>query len=202
MKGKKALLVVDVQRDFCPGGPLPVKNGDKVIEPINRMVRLFTEEGLPTIFTRDWHPHDHCSFKAYGGIWPPHCIQDTPGATFHPSLLVPRGALIVSKATDPGRDAYSGFQGTELARKLAEEHVVDVYIAGLATDYCVMNTVLDALKEGFTTHVLTDCIRGVNLKPTDSANALKIMAREGAKKLTSAQLYRQIRRRVAVSSSS
>ena len=203
VKGEgRALIVGDVQCDFCPGGALPVARGGEVVKPLSNMVRLFSKEDAPVVFTRDWHPRNHCSFREFGGIWPPHCVQHTRGAEFHPALHVPKKAIIISKATDPKRDAYSGFQGTELAEILMERGVVEVFVGGLATDYCVKNTVIDALKNSFTTHVLTDCIRGLNVKPTDSAAALREMVSGGAKKVTSEALAKRFGRRVAVLSSS
>lgn len=203
VKGQgRALIIVDVQRDFCPGGALPVARGDEVVKPLNNMIRLFGEEGSPVIFTRDWHPRNHCSFKEFGGIWPPHCVQHTRGAEFHPALRVPKKAIIISKATNPKIDAYSGFQGTELVEILMERGIAEVFVGGLATDYCVKNTAVDALKNNFITHVLTDCIRGVNVRPTDSAAALREMVSEGVKKITSEALAKRFGRRVAVLSSS
>ncbi len=197
-----ALIIVDLQRDFCPGGALPVARGDEVVKPLNNMIRLFDDEDRPVIFTRDWHPRNHSSFKEFGGIWPPHCVQHTRGAEFHPALRVPKKAMIINKATNPKIDAYSGFQGTELAEILMERGVVEVFVGGLATDYCVKNTVVDGLKNNFITHVLTDCIRGVNVRPTDSAAALREMVSGGAKKITSEALAKRFGRRVAVLSSS
>ncbi len=197
-----ALIVVDVQRDFCPGGALPVARGDEVVKPLNNMIRLFDDEDCPVIFTRDWHPRNHCSFKEFGGIWPPHCVQHTRGAEFHPALRVPKEAMIINKATNPKIDAYSGFQGTELAEILMERGAAEGFVGGLATDYCVKNTVTDALKNNFITHVLTDCIRGVNVRPTDSTAALREMVSGGAKKITSEGLAKRFGRRVAVLSSS
>lgn len=203
VKGEgRALIVVDVQRDFCPGGALPVARGDEVVKPLNNMTRLFGEEGSPVIFTRDWHPRNHCSFREFGGIWPPHCIQHTRGAEFHQALRVPKKSIIINKATNPKRDAYSGFQGTELVEILMEGGVAEVFVGGLATDYCVKNTAIDALKNNFITHILTDCIRGVNVRPADSAAALREMVSGGARKITSEALAKRFGRRVAVLSSS
>jgi nicotinamidase/pyrazinamidase len=198
---KSALIVVDVQRDFCPGGTLAVSEGDEIIEPINNLIKAFTKNGLPVIFTRDWHPKNHSSFNEYGGLWPPHCIQNTPGAEFHPKLNVPKDAITISKATESNKDAYSGFEGTELANILRKLNVKNVFVSGLATDYCVKNTVIDALKNHFTTHIIIDCIRGVNLKLTDSDKAIRKMVSLGAKKISCERLAMSIRR-VAVLSSS
>ena len=176
---KGALIVVDIQRDFCPGGALPVTDGDKIIPAVNELVRAFErracqsssrEIGIRGTMSRSRHN---------GGPWPPHCVQNTPGARFHPSLAIPADAEVIDKGTLQAEDAYSGFQGTELAHKLHGLHVKQIYVAGLATDYCVKNTVLDGAAQGFQTYVLTDSVRGVNLKRTDSATALKTMLSRG-----------------------
>jgi nicotinamidase/pyrazinamidase len=194
---KQALIVVDIQRDFCPGGALPVTDGDKIIPTVNDLVRAFEEASLPVFFTRDWHPKNHMSFKAYGGLWPPHCIRNTPGANFHPSLTVPREAEVIDKGMPQAEDAYSGFQGTDLAQRLHSLHVGQIYVAGLATDYCVKNTVVDGVAKGFETCVITDCVKGVNLKPTDSAVALKSMLSQGATQTTSGRLLKSLSTRAA-----
>lgn len=185
MKQRPALIVVDVQRDFCPGGALPVRDGDGVVEPINRLVSLFERRRLPVFFIRDWHPADHISFASRGGPWPPHCVKGTPGAEFYPTLSVPKEATIISKATRRNTEAYSGFQGTDLSQRLRDLGVERLYITGLATDYCVKNTVLDAIAEGFKVDVIEDCVNGVNVKRTDSANAFRVMLGKGARKTMS-----------------
>ena len=197
-----ALIVVDVQNDFCPGGALAVKDGDKIIPALNTLVEAFTASKLPVCFTRDWHPPDHCSFRENGGPWPSHCVRNSKGAEFHPDLRVPKNALVVSKATEPDKEAYSGFQGTDLSSTLKRMGVTELFVGGLATDYCVKNTVGDALEEGFLVNVLTDCVRGVNLKRTDSANALKWMKVRGAKEMVSEGVLKMINRRATVLSSS
>jgi nicotinamidase/pyrazinamidase len=194
----RGLIVVDVQRDFCPGGALPVKRGNEIIEPTNRLITLFEGRGLPIIFTRDWHPADHCSFKSRGGPWPPHCVKNTRGAEFHPSLRVPKDAIIISKGTRRDVEAYSGFQGTGLGERLKEMGVGQLYVTGLATDYCVKDTVLDGLSNGLTMNVVSDCVRGVNVRPTDSANAFRTMTAKGAKKTSSDGVIKTLSRRVAV----
>lgn len=183
-KGISALIIVDIQTDFCPRGALPVKDGDKVIPLLNSYIKKFVEKGAPIFTTRDWHPVNHISFKGRGGVWPPHCIQNTWGAKFHPELKLPRDATIISKAESPDQEAYSGFQGTALAKTLRNMSVTRVYVGGLATDYCVKNTVLDALKEGFTVFLLIDASRGVNVKPGDSEQAIREMVSRGAKRTT------------------
>ncbi|MBS7655868.1 nicotinamidase [Candidatus Bathyarchaeota archaeon] len=180
---ESALIIVDVQNDFLPEGALPVPKGDEVIPVLNKYINLFNKVGASIFATRDWHPLNHASFNTQGGIWPPHCIQNTKGAEFPSSLKLPENAIVISKATNPNAEAYSGFEGTDLAIKLKKLGVKKVFIGGLATDYCVKNTVLDALKEGFKTFLLEDASRGVNLKPEDSKNAIKEMVIKGALKI-------------------
>jgi nicotinamidase/pyrazinamidase len=176
-----ALIIVDVQRDFCPGGALPVPYGDRVVPVLNRYICIFKAAGACISATRDWHPPNHVSFKPYGGIWRPHCIQGTEGAEFHPDLMLPEEAQIVSKATDPSRESYSGFDGTELEEELGKRGLKRVFVGGLATDYCVKNTVIDAVKLGFKAVLLLDAIRGINRKREDSEEAIKEMINAGAK---------------------
>lgn len=182
---RDALILVDVQNDFCPGGALPVPEGDRVVPPLNALlqrVRAFT------VATRDWHPPTHCSFKPQGGIWPIHCVAGTPGADFHPALHTARVAQVISKATRPDEEAYSGFQGTQLADLLRKKGVRRVFVAGLATDYCVKATALDAVKNGFEVTVLEDAIRGVEVQPGDCARALEEMKRAGIRLLRTEEL--------------
>ena len=178
-----ALVVVDVQKDFCPGGALAVREGDKVVPVLNKYIEKFRKAGAPIIFTRDWHPPDHSSFKAQGGPWPPHCIQNSEGAKFHPNLSIPLEGEIVSKA-DKKDEAYSFFQGTDLAAKLHQRGIKRLLVGGLATDYCVKETVLDGLKHGFEVYHLDDASRGVEVNPGDSERALKEMVAKGAKRIT------------------
>jgi len=178
---KDALIIVDVQKDFCPGGALPVPEGDKIIPNLNKYVEIFRKNGGKIYATRDWHPENHRSFKEYGGLWPKHCVQGTEGAEFHPNLKLPEDAVIISKGTDPLREAYSGFEGTDLKKKLKQEGIVRVFVGGLATEYCVKNTVLDAIKFGFETVLLMDAIRGIDLKPSDSRKAIDEMVKKGVK---------------------
>jgi nicotinamidase/pyrazinamidase len=180
---ESALIIVDVQNDFLPGGALPVPNGNEVIPILNKYIELFNKVKAPIFATRDWHPPNHISFKTQGGIWPLHCIQNSKGAEFALNLNLPKNAIIISKAVNPNMEAYSGFEGTDLALKLKELRVKKVFIGGLATDYCVKSTVLDALKEGFKAFFLEDASRGVNLKPEDSENAIKEMVNKGALKV-------------------
>lgn len=173
---RDAVIVVDVQNDFCPGGALAVPDGDQVIPPINVLLR---RANCFTVATRDWHPKNHCSFKAQGGLWPGHCVAETWGADFHPALDRSRLQLIVSKATAPDQEAYSGFQGTALAEILRDRGVQRVVIGGLATDYCVKATALDARREGFEVIVLEDAVRGVEVNPGDSDRSLEEMKQAG-----------------------
>lgn len=175
-----ALLVVDVQRDFLPGGNLAVHEGDAVVPVLNRYIDLARKKGLPILASRDWHPERHCSFKEQGGPWPPHCIADTPGAQFPKDLQLPPGTVVIDKATRPEVDAYSAFSGTTLAERLRALGVKRVLIGGLTTDYCVVNSVRDALREGFEVVVLEDAIRAVNVNPDDGENAQREMWSRGA----------------------
>jgi nicotinamidase/pyrazinamidase len=181
------LVVVDVQRDFCPGGAVPVSEGDKVVPVINEYIKKFLAARAPIILTRDWHPPDHSSFKSQGGPWPPHCVQNTEGAKFHSSLLIPPEAEVVSKA-DKRDEAYSFFQGTDLATTLHRRGIKTLLVGGLATDYCVKETVLDGLKENFEVYHLDDASRGVNVDPRDSARALQLMEAKGCKRITIEQI--------------
>jgi len=177
---KKALIVVDVQNDFCPGGSLAVSHGDEVVAPLNELMKQFLDRGEPVYKTRDWHPAQTKHFQAYGGIWPVHCVQETRGAEFHPDLLDDPRATIISKGIDESADGYSGFDGTNLARLLREEGVSEVWVGGLATDYCVKHTVLDALREGFQVKALADAMRPVNVNSEDGAKAIAKMREAGA----------------------
>ena len=189
---RAALLVVDVQRDFCPGGVLPVERGDKVVPALNRIIGAFEDMGLPIFFTRDWHPPNHISFNGRGGPWPPHCVQGTRGAEFHPDLLIPPDAKIISKGNNPQLEAYSSFQGTGLEARLRRAGVDEIFLGGLTTDYCVKESVIDARRGGFSVEVLRDCIRPVDVKPGDGARALKEMLKAGAKLTTSSEAIKRL----------
>jgi len=182
---KDALIIVDVQIDFCPGGSLAVSEGDKVVPVLNRYIERFIQSGSPVFATRDWHPTNTRHFKSNGGQWPPHCIQGSRGAEFHPDLALPPHTVIISAGADPNEEGYSGFEGrddkgTRLEELLREQGVERLYIGGLATDYCVKHTVLDGLKAGFKVVLLADASRGVNLKPDDSRQAVEAMVHAGA----------------------
>lgn len=170
-----ALIVVDVQNDFLPGGALAVPDGDAVITPLNHVLEIFHTRGLPIFATRDWHPENHCSFQAQGGPWPSHCVAGSDGAQFPTSLALPAFTAIVSKATMAEKDAYSGFEDTPLAMQLMMFGTKRVLVGGLATDYCVLNTVRDAVKNGFQVVLLTDAIRAVNAQAGDGDRALAEM---------------------------
>lgn len=187
MQRKDALVVVDVQNDFCPGGALPVTEGDRVVPVLNRRIEEFKAANLLILATRDWHPEKTSHFKSYGGVWPSHCVQGTKGAAFHPELKLPPDAVIVSKGTGADEDSYSGFQGRDergigLSDLLRTMGVERIFVGGLATDYCVKHTVLDGLKEGFKVVLLEDAIRGVDLQPGDSERAITEMVRAGVKR--------------------
>ena len=183
-----ALIMVDMQNDFLPGGVLAVPGGEKVILPLNRYIREFEQLGLPVFATRDWHPRSHCSFREQGGPWPSHCVAGTRGAEFHPQLRLPRGLHVISKATRPEAEAYSGFQGTNLAQRLRHMGCRRVFIGGLATEHCVRATVLDACAAGFAATVLTDAVRALDARPGDGERALSEMQAAGAEMAHAAQV--------------
>jgi nicotinamidase/pyrazinamidase len=183
-----ALLIIDVQCDFLPGGSLAVPHGDQVVPVLNQVIANFERAGLPIFASRDWHPANHCSFKDAGGLWPPHCIQGTQGATFAPCLRLPPGAAIVSKDVLPDCDTYSAFQQTDLAERLRGRGIERVVTGGLATDYCVLCSVRDALAKGFQVCVLVDAVRAVDVQPRDGERALEEMRRCGAQLIESSEL--------------
>jgi nicotinamidase/pyrazinamidase len=175
-----ALLVIDMQNDFLPGGALGVAGGFETIAPINHLIALFQAQGLPVFASRDWHPANHCSFAAQGGPWPPHCVAESLGAEFAAELALPDDAVVISKADTPDVDAYSAFAGTELSSRLRALEVMRVTVCGLATDYCVLQTVSDALQEGFDTLIVPEAMRAVELKPGDGSRAMDRMVARGA----------------------
>lgn len=183
-----ALLIVDVQSDFLPGGSLAVPRGDEVIAVLNGYLAAFRQAGLPVLATRDWHPGEHCSFLPQGGPWPPHCVAGSVGASFAPGLQLPADAVVISKATERHHDAYSGFEGTELDRVLRQAGVGRLFTGGLATDYCVLNTVRDALRLGYQTMLLQDAIRAVDVQPGDGERAIAQMLEQGATAVTLEQI--------------
>jgi nicotinamidase/pyrazinamidase len=174
----EALLIIDFQNDFTPGGALAVDHGDEIAD---RLGALAADPRFDIVVaTRDWHPPDHGSFREQGGIWPVHCVQGTPGAELHPSLDRERVDVVVDKGQDPGTEGYSGFEATELESLLRERGVDSVTIGGLATDYCVKNTALDALRLGFDVTVDRAAVRGVEVEPGDSERALDEVRAAGA----------------------
>jgi len=179
-----ALVIVDVQNDFLPGGSLAVPHGDEVVPVLNRYIQAFQALNLPVYATRDWHPAGHCSFREQGGPWPPHCVANTAGAGFAAALQLPPGTVVISKAVTVDADAYSGFQGTELDSDLFAAEIKRLFIGGLATDYCVLNTVRDARGLGYQVFLLGDAIRAVNVQTGDGMRAEDEMLRLGARKIS------------------
>ncbi len=175
-----ALLLVDIQNDFLPGGSLAVPDSDQILEPVNRCIDLFRKAGLPIYASRDYHPADHISFVDQGGDWPPHCVAGTEGVEFSPDLNIPEGVEIISKAMRQDKDAYSAMDGTELKGKLKEAGIKRIFVCGLATDYCVLASARDLLKEQFEVILLVDGIRGVNIQPHDSDRAREELTGLGA----------------------
>lgn len=197
MGGRSALVVVDVQNDFCPGGALPVPEGDRVVPILNRYIGQFEQAALPIFASRDWHPAKTKHFKAFGGLWPPHCVQNTPGAAFHSDLKLPPTVTVVSKGMDPEQDSYSCFQaqssdGTPFEKLLRSRGIAHLYVAGLATDYCVRASVLDALRAGFQVTLLEDATRGVEVQPGDSEQAIEEMTRAGAVRASLKQVVAEL----------
>ncbi len=176
---KQALIVVDVQNDFCPGGALAVPHSDEVIEPLNQLIDEFLERGAPVYKSRDWHPLQTKHFQAYGGTWPVHCVQNTEGAEFHSALRDDPRIAVISKGLGD-KDSYSAFDETNLAAELHKQDIEEVVVGGLATDYCVKNTVLDALKNGFKVKAVKNAMRPVEVQPGDGDRALEEMRNAGA----------------------
>jgi nicotinamidase/pyrazinamidase len=180
MKKGDALLLVDVQNDFCPGGALPVPRGEEVVPALNRWIADAKDAGAPVVASRDWHPPDHSSFRERGGIWPAHCVRGTPGAEIRGDLLLPEGAIVVDKGTRAKQENYSAFDGTGLAERLRAAGVGRVFVGGLALDYCVRATVLDALEEGFEAVLICDGTLPVDGNPGDGERAIREMREAGA----------------------
>jgi nicotinamidase/pyrazinamidase len=179
-----ALVIVDIQNDFLPGGSLAVASGDQVIPVINAYIAKFEQRGLPIVATRDWHSPDHSSFIQQGGPWPEHCVAGSKGAEFSPDLLLPKTAQIFSTGFDKMADGYSGFENTDLHSHLSHAGIKRLFIGGIATDYCVLHTVLDALQYRYRVFLLQDVIRAVNVNPEDGQNAVQKMLENGAELLT------------------
>jgi nicotinamidase/pyrazinamidase len=190
MASAKALLIVDVQNDFCPGGALAADDGDAVVPVLNQYIERFSANNEPIYASRDWHPENSAHFAERGGPWPPHCIQGTAGADFHPNLKLPDHVMIVTKGDDPEEDeGYSAFEGTTpnskpLIEDLNQQGVDEIYVGGLATDYCVKQSALDAQKAGLKTYLLTDAIRGVNVNDGDAERAIEEMKAAGVELVT------------------
>jgi nicotinamidase/pyrazinamidase len=174
----EALIIVDFQNDFTPGGALAVRDGDRIADRVNELAADPRFDLV--VATRDWHPADHGSFSERGGPWPVHCVQGTEGAELHPSLERERVDVVVDKGTDPGTEGYSGFEGTTLGELLRERGIDRVTVVGLATDYCVKNTALDALRQGLEVTVDTEGVRGVDVTEGDSERALDELRSAGA----------------------
>jgi nicotinamidase/pyrazinamidase len=182
---RHALLIIDVQNDFCPDGALPVSEGDQVVPVLNRWAERFGSAGWPVYASRDWHPNETKHFESFGGPWPPHCVAGTKGAEFHSDLQLPDTTVVVSKGMNPEEDAYSAFQafddeGVSIKDLLRRHQVQSIFVGGLATDYCVKQTVLDGLREGFQMFLILEAMRGVEVSPGDSSRAIKEMVRKGA----------------------
>lgn len=188
-----ALIVVDIQNDFCAGGSLAVPDGDAVAAVMNGYIGQAEARGIPIFISRDWHPAVTTHFAAYGGTWPPHCVQGTPGAELHPALRAPATAIVASKGMDPHDDGYSNMDallpnGQQLLDRLRADGITRIYVGGLATDYCVKATTLDALHSGLEVVLLLDACRAVDLKPGDGERAIAEMAAAGATTAVAAQL--------------
>jgi len=175
-----ALLIADIQNDFLPGGTLGIRGGDEIIPVLLTYIRRFQAHGLPVFLTRDWHPPNHCSFRTQGGLWPVHCVAGSHGSLAPPTFEAPASAVIIYKAIDADREAYSAFQDTPLHRHLQAIGVRRLFIGGLATDYCVLNTARDARAYGYAVCLLTDGIKAVNLQPEDGRHAEEEMINLGA----------------------
>jgi len=205
---KSALLIVDVQNDFCPGGAFAVPNGYKVIKPLNTVIKLFLEKMRPIFFSRDWHPRNTKHFAEFGGKWPVHCVKNTLGAKFHKDLIIPSSVrndiFFIYKGMDTEDDGYSPFEGEAILtsssfiastiQDISKIYkVTELYIGGLATDYCVKASCLDAIKLGYKTYLLLDACRSVNIKPGDEALALNEMANAGVEFITTEEVANEAR---------
>ncbi len=181
LRASDALLIVDVQRDFCPGGALAVPDGDAVVPVLNQWIDAAQDAGAAIFASRDWHPPDHVSFLEQGGPWPSHCVAETTGAAFHPDLALPVSATVIDKGTDSQREAYSAFEGTDLAAQLQAAGIERLWVGGLALDYCVRASVLDARRiAGLPVQVILNATRAVEVQPGDGSRALDDMRSAGA----------------------
>jgi len=177
MMDNSALIVVDMQNDFMDGGVLAVPGSKSIVPTINLYMEVFHNRSLPIYATRDWHPQNHISFRERGGPWPPHCIMFTEGASFFNKLKFPKETEVISKAMKPDEEAYSGFQGTDLAIRLKKRGISNIFISGVATEYCVLSTAMDGIKNGFRVHLLQDAVRGI--KDRDVSSAMQRMKDAG-----------------------
>ncbi|MCY3912991.1 MAG: isochorismatase family protein [Chloroflexi bacterium] len=181
LRASDALLIVDVQRDFCPGGALAVPDGDAVVPVLNQWIDAARNAGAAVFASRDWHPADHVSFQEQGGPWPSHCVAETPGASFHPDLALPESATVIDKGTDAGHEAYSAFECTDFDAQLRAAGVERLWVGGLALDYCVRASVLDARRiSGLPVHLILSATRAVEVQPGDGSRALDDMRSAGA----------------------
>lgn len=180
LSSNDALLIADIQSDFLPGGALGISGGGEILPILSNYIRRFHTRQLPIFLTRDWHPPNHCSFRDQGGPWPVHCVAGTPGSLPPAGFETPASAVMIYKAIDPDREAYSAFHRTALDRHLRALGVRRVFIGGLATDYCVLHTVKDALSLGYAVYLLLDGIKAVNVQPDDGVRAEQDMIRLGA----------------------
>jgi nicotinamidase-related amidase len=197
LRAGDALIVVDVQRDFLPGGSLAVAAGNQVISRLNAYTAAFEARHLPIFLTRDWHPKNHCSFRSEGGHWPAHGVQGTPGADWPDELTVSPSSHVISKGMRKDVEAYSAFSGTALLQSLHDLQVRRVFVGGLATDYCVRDTVMDARLHGFEVVVLADAVCGVNAAPGDETRAIREMIESGATLLRGAPPHHRCHSAVA-----
>lgn len=188
LSDKDALIIVDVQKDFMEQGSLPIPDSNRIIPVLNVYIEKFDSLGLPIFATRDWHPLKHCSFQDQGGTWPEHCVQFTEGAAFAHGLKLSTEAEVISKGTAMEEDAYSGFQGTDLDQRLHALNTERVFIGGLALDVCVLNTVMDAVLNGYRVFVLEDASQAVNINPDDGDKAVAEMQSAGVQFITLVQL--------------
>jgi nicotinamidase/pyrazinamidase len=179
-----ALVVIDVQNDFLSGGSLAVSEGDQVIPVLNGYIEQFISRHLPVLATRDWHPPNHCSFIQQGGPWPAHCVVDSKGAEFASALHLPAAVKVFSKATEADQENYSDFANPAFKEQLDEMAIRRLFIGGLATEYCVLNTVRDALSHHYQVFLLIDAIRAINVRPQDGEKAITEMIQKGAKLIT------------------
>ena len=188
LTSRDALLVVDLQNDFCLGGSVAIDGGALVAAQMSKAAAYFTDSDAVIYATQDWHPEDHASFRSKGGPWPTHCVENTDGAAFHPDLSLPPSTVVVRKGLTPTKDAYSGFVDSDLEHKLINAGIKRIFVGGLATDYVVLNTVIDSLDIGIETYVLVDAVSAMDIEPGDGLRALHLMQSTGATLITISDL--------------